>query len=61
MAHVEHKLNGIVEAALNHCMDDEYFLRVMSQDPNIEQNTPDELCAAMESYITDELALKTNN
>ena len=54
--HKEDKLNGVVEAALNHCMLDERWLRVVGEDPEIEQNTATEVFQALENYICDHLA-----
>ena len=61
MTHKEHKLDGVVEAALNKAAADENWLTAMSKDPTIEQTTATEVFRAIESYITDELALKVNN
>ena len=59
MAHTEHKLGGLVEAALNKAMADEKWLDDMASDPDIEQNSNLEVFLALESYIVDELALRT--
>ncbi len=54
--HEEDKLGGIVEAALNHCAGDENWLQSMADDPEISQNSTDEVFRAMVLYITDHLA-----
>ncbi len=58
--HPEDRLNGVVEAALGHCMDDEEFLRSCAEDQSGEvytfPDTPDKVFQAMESYICDHLA-----
>lgn len=59
--HKEHRLGGLVEAALCKAYADEKWLQDMADDPDIEQNTPIEVFLAVESYITDELALTINN
>jgi len=59
--HKEHKLNGIVEFALNMALYNETFLEEAAGDPNIEQNTPTEVFQALESYIVEELALTVHN
>ena len=61
MAHKEHKLGGVVEAALDHVMVDEEWLSSMATSTTIEQNTSTEVFRALESYIVDELALKVHN
>ncbi len=55
--HKEHRLGGIVEAAISHVLYNEEWLQSMAQDPTIEQNTPTEVFQALESYVTDSLAL----
>ena len=61
MTHKEHKLGGVVEAAIDHAMADEQWLYDMADDSDIEQNTSTEVFRALESYVTDELALKVHN
>ncbi len=61
MTHKEHKLNRVVEAAINKAMNDEKWLDEMAEDPNIYQITPTEVFQALESYIVDELALTIHN
>ena len=59
--HPEDRLNGVVEAALNHCMNDEQWLQDMANDTGGEftmPNTPDGVFQALESYITQHLARK---
>ncbi len=55
--HPEHRLGGVVEAALNFASDDENWLIDMSKDTDIEQNTTGAVFRAVESYLTDALAL----
>lgn len=59
--HPEHKLGGIVEAAIDKAMDDNDWIAAMASDPNIKQNTTDEVFQALESYVCDELALTIHN
>jgi len=54
--HKEHKLGGVVEAALDHVMIDEKWLRDMATDTDIEQNTPTDVFLALEDYICSSLA-----
>jgi hypothetical protein len=54
--HSEDKLGGVVEAALNMAMDNEYLLAELADDTEIPQRTADEVYQALESYITDHLA-----
>ena len=59
--HPEDRLNGVVEAALNRCMEDEKWLQEMANDPGPEYTMPNtvaEVFQALESYICDVLARK---
>ncbi len=64
--HPEDRLNGVVEAALNHCMEDEEFLRSCAEDIGIDKDGDGfdmpskevEVWQAMESYICNHLARK---
>lgn len=56
--HPEDKLGGVIEAGLNHVMENKYWLSNMVIDPNIEQKTDTEVFQAVESYITEHLARK---
>ena len=59
--HAEDRLGGIVEAALDKVMNNDDWLEVMANDPDIEQNTADEVYQALESYICDHLARITHD
>ena len=61
MVHKEHKLGGLVEAAISSAMKDDWWLDAMANDPSIEQNTSTEVFQALESYVVDELALTVHN
>lgn len=56
------KLNGIIEAAINHCMEDEKWMSDMAADSGggvFElPNTVEEVFQALESFVTDVLAAR---
>jgi len=59
--HPEDRLNGVVEAALNHCMSDEQWLQDMAHDTDGAfqmPDTTDKVYQALESYICNHLARK---
>ena len=59
--HPEDRLNGVVEAALNHCMVDDEWLQDMANDPGpmfTMPKTSEKVFLALESYICDVLARK---
>ena len=56
--HKEHRLGGVVEAAISHVLYNEEWLQAMADSPTIDQNTPHEVFLALEDYVCEELALK---
>lgn len=54
--HKEHKLNGVVEAALNHAMNNSTWMQSMALDPTIDQWSEEEVFQVLEDYICNELA-----
>ena len=61
MVHPEHKLNGVVEAAISQCLYNETWLTDMAESTTIDQGTETEVFQVLESYVTDELALIRTN